>query len=406
MTAPLYPLRTWFATMRALPRPMQVGIILFFLAGLADGVLMPFFALWAQREAGIPTEYIGLLLGCCAGGELLATPLVGGIADRLGRRPVLLVSTAGIGLGFLLLHQVHGAVLAGFALLLIGAFESVLHPTAATVIADVAPPGSLRRHYAFTRLASGVGHVVGPALGAVLASWSLGLVFVGSAMAMLAGAVLVGALLPETIASGKNAGDDDDDDVAALLTVFRDRRLAALLLPVAMMGLASSWIESVLPLYAADAASLTPSGVGLLFTWAGLVAVAFQLPVAAWSARTTGFKAATSSGMLLALAFVSLLVSSALPALVAAVTLATFAEMLAGPLAQAIVAETAPRAARATYMAAFSAVQDVRDAAGPAIGTALFAAATALPWMVGAPVVAIASLALASAARRHEASSG
>ena len=51
---------------------------------------MPFFALWAYKVAGIPIEFIGLLLACCAGGELLATPFVGGIADRVGRRPVLL----------------------------------------------------------------------------------------------------------------------------------------------------------------------------------------------------------------------------------------------------------------------------------------------------------------------------
>ena len=143
-----------------------------------------------------------------------------------------------------------------------------------------------------------------------------------------------------------------------------------------------------------------------MFTWAGVVAVAFQLPVAAWSGQMTGFTAAAAGGVLLALAFGSLPASPALPALVVAVTLVTFAEMLAGPLAQAIVAELAPWAARATCMAAFSVVQDVRDAAGPAIGTALFAAAATLPWLVGAPIVLVASLALASAVRRHETSSG
>jgi DHA1 family tetracycline resistance protein-like MFS transporter len=53
-------------------------------------------------------------------------------------------------------------------------------------------------------------------------------------------------------------------------------------------------------------------------------------------------------------------------------------------------------------MAAFSTVQDLRDAAGPAIGTALYAAAATLPWLVGMPVVLVASLTLAFAARRHE----
>ncbi len=406
MISPSTPLRALFALAHALPRPAQVGVALFFLAGLADGVLMPFFALWAQREAGVPTEYIGVLLGCYAGGELLATPLVGGIADRVGRRPVLLVSTAGIGVGFLLLYHVHGTVPAGLVLLLIGAFESVLHPTAATVIADVAPPGSLRQHYALTRMASGAGHVVGPALGAALAGLSLGLVFLGSAFAMLSACVLVVALLPETTVPGRDSEHEDDDDMAALFAVFRDGRLVALLLPLAALGLASSWIEAVLPLYTVDAGTLTPSGVGLLFTWAGLVAVVFQLPIAAWSGSMTGFSVAASSGFLLALAFAGLLASPSLPALGLAVTLVTFAEMLAGPLAQAIVAELAPRAARATYMAAFSAVQDLRDAAGPAIGTALFAVMGTLPWLVGIPIVLLASLTLAFAARRHETPSG
>ena len=97
-----------FARARGLPLSAKVALFLFFTAGFADGVLVPFFALWAQREGGVATAHIGLLLGCYAGGELLATPLVGGIADRVGRRPVLLVSTLGVGLGFGLLYLTRG----------------------------------------------------------------------------------------------------------------------------------------------------------------------------------------------------------------------------------------------------------------------------------------------------------
>ena len=73
------------------------------------------------------------------GGELLATPFLGGIADRVGRRPTLLASTLGVGLGFGLLYLTRGAWASAAALLLIGVFENVLHPTAFTVIADVTP---------------------------------------------------------------------------------------------------------------------------------------------------------------------------------------------------------------------------------------------------------------------------
>ncbi len=201
---------------------------------------MPFFALWAHRDAGIPIEFIGLLLGCYAGGELLATPFVGGIADRVGRRPVLLASTAGVGCGFLLLFIVRGPFGVAAALITIGAFESVLHPTAATVIADVVPAESRREHFAANRVMSNAGNMVGPALGALLALKSLALVFLGAAVTILAGALVVALFLDETRPSGAEPGKDgeDEESLLAVTAVFRDSRLAGLLAPIALLEIA------------------------------------------------------------------------------------------------------------------------------------------------------------------------
>jgi DHA1 family tetracycline resistance protein-like MFS transporter len=391
------------ALLRAMPRPARVGLFLFFAAGLADGVLVPFFALWAQQDAGIPSEYIGLLFGCYAGGELLATPFVGGIADRVGRRPVLLVSTLGVGLGFLLLYFSRGAFAAAGSLIVIGLFESVLHPTAATVIADTVPSDNLRAHFALNRMASNAGGMLGPAIGALLALWSLGLVFFGAAACLLVGALVVALFLSETWQRNA-AGDDEEDDesLTALTAAFRDRRLAALLLPIAVIEIALSWIEAVTPLYANNAGTLTPSGVGLLFTYAGLLGVLFQLPVTQASARISGFRIVLAAGAAQAVAFACLLTAPALPLLVGAVTLLALSRMLVGPLTQTIVTELAPDHARATYMAAFAVIGDLKDAVGPAIGTYLYAMAVTLPWLVGLPAAALAALALAVATRRHE----
>jgi MFS transporter, DHA1 family, tetracycline resistance protein len=391
------------ALFRSAPAPARVGLFLFFVAGLADGVLMPFFALWAHRDAGVPLAYIGLLLACYAGGELLAAPFVGGIADRIGRRPVLMISSAGIGLGFLLLYIIHGAVAAAASLIVIGIFESVLHPTAATVIADVVPGERLREHFALTQVMSNAGSMAGPALGALLALWSLGLVFLGAAAALLAGAAVVSIGLRETrTMAGASAADDDEDGVIALTAAFRDRRLAALLLPIAILEIAVSWIEAIVPLYANADGTLGASGIGLLFAFAGALGVIFQLPVTQATARMTGFSITLWSGVTQALAFVCLLVAPALPLLIAAIVLLAFSQMLSGPLAQTIVSELAPRNAQATYQAAFSAVGDLKDTAGPAIGTYLFALSSTLPWGAGVLASLAAALALAVAARRHE----
>jgi MFS transporter, DHA1 family, tetracycline resistance protein len=385
------------------PRPAQVGMILFFAAAVADGILMPFFALWAHKDAGIPIEYIGLLLGCYAGGELLATPFVGGIADRVGRRPVLLVSTCGVGAGFLLLYLVHGAAATAAALIIIGVFESVLHPTASTVIADVVPAETRREHFAARRVMSSAGSMAGPALGALLALQSLGLVFLGAGITILVGALIVAIFLIETRPPDPAPGEEDDDEsLLALTAVFRDSRLAGLIVPVALMEIAASWIAAITPLYADAGGTLTASGIGLLFTYAGALGVVLQMPITQASERMGGFSIVLCSGAVQAGAFACLFMSAGLPWLVAAVTLLALAQMLAGPLVQTIITELAPRSGQATYQAAFGVVNDLKDAAGPAIGTWLYALAAGLPWASGAVISLAAALGLAAAARRHD----
>jgi MFS transporter, DHA1 family, tetracycline resistance protein len=389
---------------RGAPLAARVGSFLFFVASVADGTLMPFFPLWARNDAGIPIEYIGLLLACYAGGELLATPFIGGIADRVGRRPVLLASTTGIGVGFILLFFAPNAIATAFSLLVIGIFESVLHPTAATVITDVVPADERRGHFAMTRVMSSAGRIIGPALGGILALWSLHLVFFGAAVTILIGAAAVAALLPETWHKSTGEKEDDDDEsLTALGAALRDRRLAGLLISISVLEIAVSWIEAVTPLYATAAGTVTPTGIGMLFAYAGVIGVIFQWPVTQASQRFSGFATVLWSGAIEALAFVFLLPAPALPLLIAAITLASFARMLSGPLVQAIVSELAPPTAQATYQAAFSVVFDVKDAAGPAIGTWLYAMSAALPWGTGIIASIVASSALAVATRRHEA---
>jgi MFS family permease len=344
------------------------------------------------------------LLGCYAGGELLATPFVGGIADRVGRRPVLLVSTCGVGFGFLLLYLVHGAAAVAAALIIIGVFESVLHPTASTVIADVVPVETRREHFAARRVMSNAGSMAGPALGALLALHSLGLVFLGAGIMILIGALIVAIFLVETRPPAAAPGEDDDDDesLLALTAVFRDSRLAGLIVPVALMEIAASWITAITPLYADAGGTLTAPGIGLLFTYAGALGVVLQMPITQASERMGGFSIVLCSGAVQAAAFACLFVSAGLPWLVTAVTLLALAQMLSGPLVQTIIAELAPRTGQATYQAAFGVVNDLKDAAGPAIGTWLYALAAGLPWASGAVISLAAALGLAVAARRHD----
>jgi MFS family permease len=385
-----------------LRKPASLAALLFLFISIGDGVMLPFFALWAQKEAGVPTAWIGVLFGCYAGGELLATPLLGGIADRVGRRPVLLASTIGVGGGFLLLSFCHGMIATAAVLLLIGVFESVLHPTAFTVIGDVVPQEETRHHFAVARVLASVGRAIGPAIGAVLVLRSLGTVFIGSAVALLLAALLVACLLPETRHAGSGEEDDEEEGFSALLPALRDRRLGGLLLCFMLLEVSGSWVETVLPLSVHASGTLSPSGVGLLFTFAAVLSAVLQIPVTRLTARCSARGLVLSSAAILIAAFGILLASPSLVALVAAITCFATADMFCGPLIPSAVNELAAPKTRATYMAAVSVANDLKDTVGPASGTMLFAVAASLPWVAGIPLVGVAALGLAGALSRAD----
>jgi len=108
-----------------------------------------------------------------------------------------------------------------------------------------------------------------------------------------------------------------------------------------------------------------------------------------------------ASGCVLVGAFICLLFSSSLTALVLGVSLLSLSQMLFGPLLPTLIMQLAPAHARATYMAAASVATDLKDTVGPAAGTSLYAIAARLPWVVGIPVAICATLALAFNVRKH-----
>jgi predicted MFS family arabinose efflux permease len=289
----------------------------------------------------------------------------------------------------------------------IGVFECALHPTISSVIGDTVPAEKLRMRYASARTASGLGRVIGPALGAALALWSLSAVFIGCGISLLCAAVLIISTLPETRLSnadpsGAAREDDDEEGLSTLLPAFRDRRLAALLLWFAIIEIVSGWPEFITPPYARETDALSASGIGLLFTYAAVVGVILQWPISKLTAKVPTISLLMAAGVAVTGGFGLLLIHPNSITLYASATLLSVAQVLFGPLVPVTVNAMAPPAARASYMAAISTVNDLEDTAGPASGMYLYSLSPRLPWLVGMPIVLLAALALGMSIRRSE----
>src|SRR5512140_2028559 len=99
-----------------------------------------------------------------AGAQFFAAPALGKISDRVGRRPVLLVSVFGSAIGYFI-FGIGGALWVLFLSRLIDGLTGGNLSTAAAYIADVSKPEERARNFTLIGMAYGFGFILGPALG-------------------------------------------------------------------------------------------------------------------------------------------------------------------------------------------------------------------------------------------------
>ncbi len=210
--------------------------------------------------------------------SFLAGPVLGLLADRFGRRPVLLLSISGLGLDFLFMAFAPTLSWLFVGRLISGATSGVFS-TANAYVADVTPPEGRTRAFGWMGAAFSVGFLAGPAIGGLLGDYNLRLPFIAAAVLTLLNALYGAFVVPESLPPSKRA------------KVFHWRRANPLgslrllrshheLLPLAGIGflnqLATMLWPSVFVLYAGYRFHWSPGTTGVFMAAVSVAGVAVQ----------------------------------------------------------------------------------------------------------------------------------
>lgn len=144
------------------------------------------------------SSYGGWLLSAYAVTQFLFAPVVGNLSDRYGRRPVLLCSLLGFGVDYLFL-----ALAPSYGLLFIGrvvaGITGASFTTASAYIADISTPENRAKNFGLIGAAFGLGFIIGPALGGLLAGLGVRAPFYAAAILCLLNTLYGYFILPESL---------------------------------------------------------------------------------------------------------------------------------------------------------------------------------------------------------------
>ncbi|MDG2124042.1 MAG: MFS transporter [Verrucomicrobiales bacterium] len=195
----------------------SLGIILLtlFISMLGIGIIIPVMPLYAEKF-GASEFQIGLLFATYAGCQFLFSPLIGKLSDRVGRRPVLLISTLGTAIGFVLMGAAESLPIL-FAARVIDGVSGANIGTAQAYIADVTSREERGRAMGLMGATLGLGFIFGPALGGNLSHINPALPFYVVAGIAVINLLLIFFKLPESLSAEQRSHPSSKLPFSALL---------------------------------------------------------------------------------------------------------------------------------------------------------------------------------------------
>jgi len=246
-----------------------IGIVFPVLPKLIEGMM--------GGEIAGASSFYGLLVGVYYLVNFLASPALGALSDAVGRRPVILVSLAALGIDYVILALapnlwwlVAGRIIAGLFGATFGAANAY--------VADISVPEQRAQNFGMVGAAFGVGFIAGPMLGGLLGEVGPRLPFVVAACLSLANCLFGLFALPESLKpeNRRPLRFREANPVGAFVKMAAYPALASLMLVAVFANLAERGLESSWVLFASYRFGWGPIEVGASLAAVGVLVAGVQ----------------------------------------------------------------------------------------------------------------------------------
>ena len=280
-------------------RALYVLLLVVFINLVGFGLFIPLLPFYAQSLKAEPWQ-ITALFSAYSLGQFFAEPFWGRMSDRIGRRPVLIITILANTLSYVALAFAPTLWIA-FAIRLVGGFATGNISTIQGYMADVTPPEKRAGRMGLLGAAFGAGFVVGPALGGLLAhpeAGPLGFQIPLFAAAGLSAIASLGVFLFVVESRSPSAPDTSRPHRREALRAARANPVLSRVLLVTLVStMAFAGMESIFGLWTNARFDWGPRQVGLCFAVIGVIASIGQGAVTGRLARRFGEPRVLTAGL-------------------------------------------------------------------------------------------------------------
>jgi multidrug resistance protein len=348
--------------------PLAIIFVTILIDLIGFGIVIPILPLYADHFGASATT-VGFLLAIYSTMQFICAPFLGRLSDRVGRRPVLLLSILGTSLGFLIMGLARTLWLLFLARILDGVTGGNIS-TAAAYIADVTQPEERSRGMGLIGAAFGIGLIIGPAVGGLMRRISMPAPFLFASALAAANAVALYFLLPESLKEEHR----DQARRASILKMVNESvgwQLRGVLVTAFFATLAFSMLTATLALFTNKSADFQYDAThnGYLFAFMGLIGATIQGGLIGRLSRAFGDKTLAVAGALLTAAGMFLLpISPNLSLLALACTGIGIGNSLLTPTLNALASKAVDAASQGSVLGVMSSVGSLARIFGPPFG--------------------------------------
>lgn len=259
------------------------------------GVILPLLPFIAEKYQATPLQ-IGLLTSVYSFFQLVASPILGRLSDRFGRKSILIVSQLGSMVGFLLMALTHSLPLLFLSRIIDGTTGGNIS-IAQAYIADVTNERNRARGMGILGAAFGLGFILGPAIGGMLSKISFSAPAYLAAFISLLSIVATALFLKETVVVG-SWQPQKRSSLFHFKEILFSKPLGFLLVVFLLINLAFSGMQSTFALWTERTFAFGPSQIGGVFAFVGIMSVLTQLVLLPRLIKSVGERKLLSSGLL------------------------------------------------------------------------------------------------------------